>query len=276
MVYRTGVNKLRAVKITSIRDETRDVKSFVFCDKLCAKAEPGQFAMIWIPGVDEVPMSLSFLDSSANQAAVTVERVGEATAALHRMTVGDIIGVRGPLGRGYETSRVRKVMIVGGGTGLASLATLAEQLAKKKAEITLMLGAKTHGELLFLDRLTSLLAGRSRIVATTEDASYGLRGLVTTQTEKILEQGERFDMIYTCGPEKMMFNMLQLSKKFNVRLQASLERFMRCAIGLCGTCVIGKYRVCQDGPVFSDEQLREVEEEFGRFRRGFDGRRIAI
>jgi dihydroorotate dehydrogenase electron transfer subunit len=232
--------------------------------------------MIWIPGVDEVPMSLSFLDPNAKQVAVTVERVGEATAALHRMTVGDIIGVRGPLGRGYETSRARRVMIVGGGTGSASLAPLAEKLAKKKIEIALILGAKTHGELLFLDRLTSLLAGRSRIVATTEDASYGLRGLVTTQTEKILEQGERFDMIYTCGPEKMMFNMLQLSKKFNVRLQASLERFMRCAIGLCGTCVIGKYRVCQDGPVFSDEQLREVEEEFGRFRRGFDGRRIAI
>lgn len=274
--YRTDASKIRTLTIANVHDECADVKSFTFSDRLCANAGPGQFVMIWIPGVDEVPMSLSMLNPVERLAAVTVKRVGEATAALHRMKVGDVIGVRGPFGRGYETSRMQKVMIVGGGTGLASLAPLVELLAKKKTEITLMLGAKTRDELLFLDRLTSLPAIKSRTVATTEDASYGLRGLVTTQVEKVLAKSQGFDVIYACGPERMMHKMFLLSKRFNVHLQVSLERFMRCAIGLCGTCVIGKYRVCRDGPVFSSEQLLEVEEEFGRFRLGFDGRRLSV
>jgi dihydroorotate dehydrogenase electron transfer subunit len=232
--------------------------------------------MIWIPGVDEIPMSLSLMNPEERLAAVTVKKVGEATKALHEMKSGDTVGVRGPLGNGYDTSRVRKALIVGGGTGVASLAPLVELLAKRKTNITLMLGAKSRDELLFLDRLTSLPALKNRTVATTEDGSYGLQGLVTTQVEKLLAKGEKFDTIYACGPERMMHRMSVLSGKSSVRLQVSLERFMRCAIGLCGTCVIGKYRVCRDGPVFSNEQLVDVEEEFGRFRLGFDGRRLAV
>jgi len=267
---------MRTTRIANVQDECVNVKSLTFKDKLCANADPGQFVMVWIPRVDEVPMSLSRLDRVERSVAVTVKRVGEATTALHAMKIGDAIGVRGPFGRGYETSHGRKVMIVGGGTGSASLAPLVEELTKKKTDIALMLGAKTRGELLFLDRLTSILAGKGRIMATTEDGSYGLKGLVTAQAENVLASGERFDTIYACGPERMMHKMFALSRKFDVRLQASLERFMKCAIGLCGTCVIGKYRVCRDGPVFSSEQLLEVEEEFGQFRRGFDGRRIAV
>jgi dihydroorotate dehydrogenase electron transfer subunit len=267
---------MRTVAIANVRDECADVKSFTFSDRLCANAEPGQFVMIWIPGVDEVPMSLSRLNPAATLAAVTVKRVGEATAALHRLKAGGVIGVRGPFGRGYDISRFRKVMIVGGGTGVASLAPLVELLVKRKREITLMLGAKSRDELLFLDRLTSLSRVKSRVVVTTEDASYGLQGLVTTQVENSLPKRKEFDMIYACGPERMMHKMFLLSKRFSVHLQVSLERFMRCAIGICGTCLIGRYRVCRDGPVFSSEQLLEVEDEFGHFRLGFDGQRLPV
>jgi len=267
---------MRTVAIANVRDECADVKSFTFSDRLCASAEPGQFVMIWIPGVDEVPMSLSRLNPAATLAAVTVKRVGEATTALHRLKVCDVIGVRGPFGRGYDISRFQKVMIVGGGTGVASLAPLVELLVKRKKEITLMLGAKSRDELLFLDRLTSLSRVKSRVVVTTEDASYGLQGLVTTQVENSLPKRKEFDMIYACGPERMMHKMFLLSKRFSVHLQVSLERFMRCAIGICGTCLIGRYRVCRDGPVFSSEQLLEVEDEFGRFRLGFDGQRLPV
>ncbi len=275
-VYRTDADKMRTVAIANIRDEGTGVKSFTFSDRACAKATPGQFVMVWIPGVDEVPMSLSLVNPTEKLAAVAVKRVGEATKALHAMKIGDTIGIRGPLGNGYDTSDVRKALIVGGGTGIASLAPLVESLAERKTNITLMLGAKTHDELLFLDRLESLLTIKNRIVVTTEDGNYGLQGLVTTRVEKLLAKREKFDMIYACGPERMMHRMYELSRKSNARLQVSLERFMRCAIGLCGTCVIGKYRVCRDGPIFSDEQLLDVQEEFGRFRLGFDGRRLAV
>ena len=275
--YRTAINSLRTVKIASFHDETSVVKSFTFHDRLCANAEPGQFVMIWIPGVDEIPMSLSTLHPDTNEAAVTVEKVGKATKTLHRMKTEDTIGVRGPFGNSYVISKAQNVMIVGGGTGLASLAPLAERLVEQRAKVTLLIGAKARRELLFLDRMNQLLSQtEGQVIITTEDASYGVKGLVTESAKKLLSQRGKFDVIYACGPEQMMYKMFLLSEKFNVQFQASLERFMRCAIGLCGTCIIGKYRVCRDGPVFSGRQLREVKDEFGHFSRGFDGRRIAF
>ena len=275
--YHTAVSKMRTIKLLSVTAEAPAVKSFVFNDVLCSKGEPGQFVMIWIPGLDEVPMSLSTLDPKRGHAAVTVERVGEATKALHNKKAGDTIGVRGPFGNNYTVSRASKVMIVGGGTGLASLAPLAERLAKERAEITFLMGAKTRSHLLFHERIHTLLSmAKSRLIVATEDGSFGQRGLVTTSAGKLFKQGEKFKMVYTCGPERMMQKMFLLAEKFRVPFEASLERFMRCAIGLCGTCVIGKYRVCKEGPVFSGQQLYEVKDEFGRWRKGFDGRKTKV
>jgi dihydroorotate dehydrogenase electron transfer subunit len=275
--YLTAADQLRTVKIVSVKNETPTIKSFTFRDRLAAKASPGQFVMIWIPGVDEVPMSLSAIDSKEDAVAITVEKVGVATSKLHRMKVGDVVGIRGPFGRGYSLTKARNVMIVGGGTGLASLAPLTEKITKQKeCRITFLLGAKTSGELLFLERIKTVLSTMNhKMVVTTEDGSYGIKGLVTEPAERLLTK-EKFDMIYACGPEQMMHKMFLLTERFNVPFQISLERLMRCAIGLCGTCVIGKFRVCRDGPIFSREQLREVRNEFGHFKRGFDGRKTAL
>jgi len=233
--------------------------------------------MIWIPGVDEIPMSLSMLNPRRGQTAITAERIGYATDALHKMKIGDLIGIRGPLGNCYTFADVQKALIVGGGTGLASLAPLTEKLVKKRTEITLLIGAKTKSQLLFHSRVGKLISkAKGELIVTTEDGSFGQKGLVTTLAERLLNHTKEFDMIYTCGPEKMMQKMFFLAEKFHISLEASLERFMRCAIGLCGTCVIGKYRVCQDGPVFSSRQLREVKEEFGQWRRTLDGRKTKV
>jgi dihydroorotate dehydrogenase electron transfer subunit len=268
---------MRTVKLLNVSTETPTVKSFEFIDELCSKGEPGQFAMVWIPGVDEVPMSLSTLKPEGRQAAVAVKEVGEATKALLNMKTGDMIGVRGPFGSNYTISRTGKVMLVGGGTGLASLVPLAERLVKETTEVTFLMGAKTRNELLFYERIESLLSeSKGQLMVTTEDGSFGQRGLVTALAEKLFRQGEKFNMVYTCGPERMMQILFILAEEFNVPFEASLERFMRCAIGLCGSCVIGKYRVCQNGPVFRDQQLNEVKDEFGRWRRGSDGRRTGI
>jgi dihydroorotate dehydrogenase electron transfer subunit len=233
--------------------------------------------MIWIPSVDEIPMSLSNINAKEGTVGITVEKVGEATGALHKMTVDDVIGIRGPFGKGYNVVRAGNVMIIGGGTGLASLAPLAQEIVKHRGRrVTFLLGAKTYSELLFLERMKTLLDRmNNRVIATTEDGSYGVKCLVTEPAEQLLAR-EKFNMIYACGPEMMMHKMLLLAERFKVPLQASLERFMRCAVGLCGTCVIGKYRVCKDGPVFSGEQLREAKDEFGHFRRGVDGKKTGL
>jgi len=233
--------------------------------------------MIWIPGIDEIPMSLSKLNPKKNQATITVENIGEATNALHKMKTGDTIGVRGPLGNNYTLTNAPKAMIVGGGTGLASLTPLAEKLARRKTKITFIMGAKTRNHLLFHTRISQLLSKvQGQLVVTTEDGTLGQKGLATTPAQKLLRQGEKFNIIYTCGPEKMMHKMLLTAQNHHVPFEASLERFMRCAIGICGTCVIGRYRVCQDGPVFSGRQLLEVKNEFGHWRRGFDGRKTTV
>jgi len=272
--YPTATNRLRIVEIQEVIVESPTAKTFVFHDKLCGRAKPGQFVMTWIPGVDEVPMSLSTIRPSG-LSSITVAEVGEATKALHQRKPGDVLGIRGPYGNGF-TLTSGNVMIVGGGTGLTPLLPLAEKLLGLPAKITFLLGAKTKDELLFLERIeASLSKNNLKVFATTEDGSYGLKGLVTDLAEQILEK-ERFRMIYACGPEQMMHKVFLLAERHHTPLQVSLERIMHCAIGLCGGCMIGQFRACKDGPVLSTEQLREVKNEFGSFKRGFDGRKTGL
>ena len=230
--------------------------------------------MLWIPGVDEIPLSI--LDVKENgTVSVAVKKVGEATQALHNKRAGDIIGVRGPFGNNF-TTKEGKILMVGGGTGTVPLLFLAKKLASKATKLVFVIGAKTREELLFMDELKRILAReKTRLIAATEDGSYGIKGLATTPLETLLEK-EKFDMIYTCGPEQMMRKVFDLAEKYGIVLEVGLERLMRCAIGLCGSCVIGRYRVCKDGPVFTAEQLREVKNEFGVSKRDFDGRKIPL
>lgn len=270
--HHIATNTLRTTRILDIRVENSTVKTFTFKDKECARTEPGQFLMLWIPSVDEIPFSV--LDAEADgTVSVAVKRVGEATEALHKKKVGDIIGVRGPFGNSF-TVRKDKILLVGGGTGVAPLLFLAKKCVSKAVKLVFVIGAKTKEELLFMERLEENCR-KGNVVATTEDGSYGIRCLATAPLESLLAK-EKFDMVYTCGPEQMMRKVLDLAEKHETTMEASLERLMRCAIGLCGSCIIGKYRVCRDGPVFTAGQLKEVEGEFGISKHDFNGRKIPL
>jgi dihydroorotate dehydrogenase electron transfer subunit len=269
-----SVNRIRIAEIVDAKKENGDVKTFTFADKLCGKAEPGQFVMVWIPGVDEIPMSLSAI-TLEGLTSITVHEVGDASRALNQKETGDQIGIRGPFGNGFVPAE-GNVMVVGGGTGLAPLMPLTEKLVEVADKVTVMSGVKCRDNLLFLDRIDKLLSAvYSETVFTTEDGSYGIECVVTDQVKQKLKK-ERFDMIYTCGPEQMMYNMFILAEQHKIPLQASLERIMRCAIGLCGSCQIGKLRVCKDGPVLNSEQLRSVKEEFGKFQLDLTGKRVNL
>jgi len=268
--YPTSIDKPRIVKIEEAKAETPTVKTFTFHDKACSGAPPGQFLMVWIPGVDEIPMSLS-MASPAGLSAITVKKVGEASEALYNLKRGDVIGVRGPYGRGF-TLASGNLLMAGGGTGMACLMLLAEKLAKPTNKVTCIIGAKTRSELLFLERMKRIFP---EVVTTTDDGSYGLKGLATDAMKQALAK-QKFNMVYTCGPEIMMFKAFQLAEQSNVPIQASLERIMRCSIGLCGSCMIGEFRVCIDGPVLTSQELRRVKEEFGAYKRDFTGRKTKI
>lgn len=269
-----NINRMRIVEILNSKRENPTVKTLTFIDDLCAKASPGQFVMTWIPGVDEIPISLSGINQDG-LSSITVNSVGDASKALNMKKIGENIGIRGPFGNGFVLTG-GNVMVVGGGTGIGPLIPLTEKLVKKVDKITVMSGAKSRDNLLFLDRIPEILSQvNSKFLFTTEDGSYGFECLVTKQVEKRLAK-EKFDMIYTCGPEQMMYNLFILAESHKVPLQASMERIMRCSIGLCGSCAIGKLRVCKDGPVLNSDQLRSVADEFGKKYLDFTGKKITI
>ena len=272
--YHIAANELRSRRVVSVENESPTVKVFTFKDLQSARAQPGQFVMLWIPGVDEIPLSV--LDAGEDGlVSVAVKNVGEATRALHQKQPGDTIGVRGPFGNSFAMVKGR-VLMVAGGTGAVPLLFLAKRLAPMITTGVFVLGAGTESELLFLKQLRSVLdAARTRLVTSTEDGSCGVAGLCTESVEQVLAK-EVFNIIYACGPEKMIRKVFEVAEEHRTNLEASLERLMRCAIGLCGSCTIGKYRVCTDGPVFTSKQLREVKTEFGNSKRDLTGRRIPL
>jgi len=137
-----------------------------------------------------------------------------------------------------------------------------------------VVGAKTKNELIFINELDALCTDESA-VATTEDGSYGLQCLATEPLDRLLVK-DKFNMVYACGPEKMVRKIFDIAEQRQIAMEASLERLMRCGIGLCGSCMIGKYRVCRDGPVFNLAQLREVKDELGISKLAFDGSYIEV
>ena len=269
--YLTKLNTMRVASILSVKTESPTVKVFTMEDKLCAKAKPGQFLMLWMPGVDEIPLSI--LNVGDGQVSVAVKKVGDATRHLHELEMDGLVGIRGPFGNSFTETRGR-VLLVGGGTGTAPLLFLAKRLAAKADKLSFIIGAKTRAELVFLKDLNSICSEEA-VLGTTEDGSFGIQCLATEPLEDLLHK-QSFNMIYTCGPEQMMRKVFDLAERRRIPMEASLERLMRCGIGLCGSCVIGGYRVCRDGPVFNLAQLIEMKDEFGYSKLGFDGNVIPI
>ncbi len=241
--------------ITKIVDETPTIKTFFFDTSF--ESIPGQFVMVWIHGVDEIPMALSY------ENAITVQKVGPATSALFELEVCDSVGIRGPLGNGFSIKKGH-ILLVAGGVGAAPLAPLAETAGSTDIKVTTLLGAKTKEELLFKGRFEA--SGEVRIA--TDDGSEGEHGFVT----QLLDDEKNYSQIYCCGPEIMMKKALD--KVAPSKAQFSLHRYIKCGIGICGACCIDGLRVCRDGPVFSGNVLKKSE--FGFYKRNESGGKIKL
>ncbi|MCI4348665.1 MAG: dihydroorotate dehydrogenase electron transfer subunit [Thermoplasmata archaeon] len=230
-----------------------------------AAARPGQFVMVWIPGDDEIPMSLSY---TGNPKGITVKVMGPTSRAIQHLRPGDRIGIRGPYGNAFDTSP-KKILVVGGGSGAAVLAPAAEIAAAQGSRITVALGATVAPELLFEERFQRMGA---RVAIATDDGSKGSKGYVTEVAAELL-RAESFDAVWTCGPEVMMRKVIDAAAGSRAPVVCSLERVMKCALGLCDACAIGPYHVCVDGPVFPAERIAGLR-DFGRFKRESSGRLV--
>ncbi|HSD04293.1 MAG TPA: dihydroorotate dehydrogenase electron transfer subunit [Nitrosopumilaceae archaeon] len=260
-------NTPTVVKIEKVIDETPTVRTLIFTDEVFSNVLPGQFAMVWIPGVNELPMSV-MISPEKGKAAFTVRKHGVASTALYDLKAGDYIGMRGPYGNSF-TIKQGKLLLVGGGTGLVPLMRLLTFL-KKSDEVTILMGSKTKEEVFFEKMANHILEHNKRqVIAVTEDGTYGKAGLVTEVMEKLLSE-TKFDAVYTCGPEKMMHKVVQLASAKKIPVQASLERMMKCGMGMCGSCCVGEVLVCRDGTVFDGNYLLS-NKEFGYTHRNKAG-----
>jgi dihydroorotate dehydrogenase electron transfer subunit len=268
------LHRPRVARILTVVDEAANVKSLTFKDRLSAAARPGQFGMIWAPGVDETPMSL-LPSGSGDVVTITVKDRGEGSRALVRKRPGDLIGIRGPYGRGFTHEGEKKVLMIAGGTGAIPLIALLRTLALRSVQCSFVLGANTSRELLFLEEIRRLSMETGGVFSmTTDDGSTGRKGLATDEAAMLLHT-RTFDRVYTCGPETMMRKVTDLAEEVHVPMEAGLERIFKCGSGICGSCCIGPYLVCKDGPVFDSEVLRRLP-EFGKSTRDASGRPVVI
>ncbi|MFA6332092.1 MAG: dihydroorotate dehydrogenase electron transfer subunit [Methanoregula sp.] len=244
--------------ITRIKKETPNIQTFFFEPPVVFS--PGQFVMAWVPGVDEIPMALSSLNS------ITVQKVGDATSALFSLAPGDKIGIRGPLGNGF--SKAEKILAIAGGVGAAPLLPLV----RADCVMTMLLGARTEAELLFIDQLDEY----TDVLIATDDGSCGHHGFVPSLMDDL--NLAAYDRIAVCGPEVMMRAVLAkvAEKGLEHKTEFSLHRYMKCGVGVCGSCCIDPsgLRVCHDGPVFAGDIL--LKSEFGHYMRDASGRKKNI
>ena len=260
-------NRPTICKIEEVIDETPTVRTLVFSDEIMSNVLPGQFAMVWIPGINELPMSV-MISQKPGKASFTVRKHGPASTGLFNLKAGQQIGIRGPYGNSFDLKQ-GKLLLVGGGTGLVPMMRLLT-FVKPDDDVTLLIGAKSKDEVFFEDLANNLLKNNPhKVIVTTDDGSYGEEGFVTDLVEKLINQ-DKFDGVYTCGPEKMMYKTVKLAHSKGFFVQASLERMMKCGVGICGSCCVGEDLVCRDGTIFDGDHLLS-NREFGYFYRNKAG-----
>jgi dihydroorotate dehydrogenase electron transfer subunit len=231
----------RAYSIREVHVENPTTRTYVLDGEM--QAVPGQFVMAWLPGLDEKPFSLS----ECAPIALTVDRVGPFTAAMHGLQAGDCIWLRGPFGQGFALCQ-GPLLIVSGGCGVAPLHYLAQVARQAGRQVLAVLGARTAQGLIFADRFGGM--GCSVAIAT-DDGSAGEKGTAIDVASSVLQQeAVQVDTLYACGPEAMLQAAYRLAQLGGLPCQLSYEAYMRCGIGVCGSCARGGCLVCRDGPVF--------------------------
>lgn len=218
---------------------------------------PGQFVEVRVDGSPSTflrrPISIHFVDKARNELWLMVAMIGDGTRQMGRLQAGDTLNCVLPLGNAFTmpAAKDEKVLLVGGGVGVAPMLYLGSTLHAQGIQPTFLLGGRTAQDLLELD----LFNKYGRVCVTTEDGSMGEKGFVTNHS--VLN--EHFDRICTCGPTPMMKAVAHYAKEHDITCEVSLENLMACGLGACLCCVEktteGNLCVCKEGPVFNIHRL---------------------
>ncbi len=272
------------VRIDKIENATEDKSlktfRFVFLDPEDEKKfnyKAGQFAELSVTGKGEIPIGIASSPTEKGYVTFTVNRVGLVSSYLHNMQEGDIMGLRGPMGNSYpwDVLEGKNVVIIGGGFAFTTLRSsivymLDPANRSKFKDIHVVYGARSPGMLLYGDELTKW-EERDDInmhitVDGTDDPDWKYNvGFVPTITEQKAPAGDDDTYAIICGPPVMIKFTQPVLEKLGYthdRIIMSLENRMKCGIGMCGRCNIGKEFVCKDGPVFTLDQLNKTPREY--------------
>lgn len=263
----------QTVPIKKIIRETELVKTYVF--PISVGAKPGQFVNVWLPGIDEKPMSVGF--DNGQELELAIAAIGKMTKALDQKKVGDYIGIRGPYGKGFSWKPRQRIAMIAGGYGAAPLYFTAFHAVKQGCRIDVFLGSRTKLHLLYPQKFKKLKNVTLHI--STDDGSMGLKGTNVQLFEKFLRgdarhKGVRYDTVMTCGPELMMKKVSELCAARKIHAQIDLERYMKCGFGICGNCCVDDLGIpiCVEGTIVDNKTaLRAVE--FGKYHRDDVGRK---
>jgi dihydroorotate dehydrogenase electron transfer subunit len=257
-------------KVLSNVRETSRVNTLVLKLDESMEVKPGQFLMVWRPGDGEIPITPSL--TQEDTVCLTIERVGYTSNRLASLKAGEKVFLRGPYGNGFNLEHPGKYLLVGGGTGAASLTPAYLKLVEKGVQTLFLVGGRNSDNLVYVNKLREL---KANIRIATDDGSEGFHGTLPDFFKKVVA-GEFFENVLTIGPEKMMVKIAEECFRRGIRCQVSLVRIVKCGIGFCGSCVLDPVglRVCVDGPVFDAEKI--LGTDFGSYMRDEAGKRVEV
>lgn len=247
---------------------TSVVRMVISAPLIAAKAQAGQFVILRVSEDGErIPLTVADYDRVTGTITIIFQTVGATTLALSRLQVGECLqDLVGPLGRATETDGLKKVAVIGGGVGTAIAYPVAKKLYEQGAEVHCVVGFR-HRDLVILQ--DEFAAVSHRLIALTDDGSFGEKGLVTDALRRLIESGERYDKVIAIGPLPMMKYVCSLTREFGIKTIVSMNPVMIDGTGMCGGCrltVGGQTRfACVDGPEFDGHQV-DFDEAMERSR----------
>ena len=246
------------IVVNSVRQNEEFVVLTLQLNEELPKIFPGQFAEVLSSSPYTYlrrPLSIHDVDYEKRQIKLLIQEVGKGTVDLASKEIGSTINMIYPLGKGYQLPKTDRVLLVGGGCGVAPLLFLGRYLKQNGVSPRFLIGTRTAKSLVRLEAYREL----GEVMVTTEDGSEGVKGYVVNHPVMRTENPD-FDYIYTCGPEAMMKLLAKYANKHNIICQVSLENHMACGIGACLCCVTttvdGHKCTCVDGPVFDSKYLQ--------------------
>ena len=235
---------------------------------IARKRKPGQFVIVRTSDVGErIPLTIADVDKTRGAISIIVQGVGKSTRHLNSLNEGDaILDVAGPLGRPTELHPGRRVCCIGGGIGTAVVYPIACGFKALQGQVTAIIGGRTKDFVILEKELQAVV---DRVIVTTDDGSYGSKGLVTDALKSLLAEGQRFDEVVAVGPLPMMRAVVDVTRPLGIPTTVSLNPVMVDGTGMCGGCrvsVDGEQKfVCVDGPEFNGH-LVDFEELGARLR----------